>query len=588
MLLRSWARAKKLWRGSGEGHVSHRPTRPLALVYSVDETPPPVVLVLSALQQVALMANTLVYPIILGRAAGLAPDQLLNLVSLAMLGLAIATILLCFRSRLIGCGYLCPGGYTQIYMGASLSALQLGGPTLMFGMTFLAGLMQLAIAPFLRRVRALLPPEIAGLVIAITGLSLAIFGVRYSLGIQVDNNIDPHAPMVAGIALITMVILNVWSKGHLRVFCSILGVAVGYAVSAALGLLHPSAAVPAGGLALLRLPRFDVMDWSFNAEMLAPFAVVAVAGTLHLMGNVATAQRINDADWVRPNFGSLIGGLAGNGIASMIAALFGNMGINSYSASIGLSIATGVTSRSLAYAIGIIFAVLALLPPAACVVATIPTPVIGASMFFTGAFVFTNGLQMITGRLLDARKIIVIGFSFTMAIVADVYHDVFARLPSGAQPILGNALVLGTICAVVLNVVMRIGVRRHVALRLASGRLDRDAVGRFLAEQGAHWAARPDVIARATFGVVQSLEVLGDLPAGAEIDASFDEFNLDVRIRYAGAPLVIAEQRPSPRTIMASEEGERLLAGYLLRRSADRISSRMSGDRAEIHLHYDH
>jgi NCS2 family nucleobase:cation symporter-2 len=141
---------------------------------------------------------------------------------------------------------------------------------------------------------------------------------------------------------------------------------------------------------------------------------------------------------------------------------------------------------------------------------------------------------------------------------------------------------------VVLNVIMRIGVRRRVTLQLAPGHLDRDAVGRFISEQGAHWAARPDVIARANFGVIQSLELLGGLPGGAEIDASFDEFNLDVRIRYGGAPLVITEQRPSPRTIMASEEGERLLAGYLLRRSADRISSRMSGDRAEIHLHYDH
>ena len=37
------------------------------------------------------MSNSLVYPIILGRAAGLSPDQLLNLVSLAMLGLGMAT-----------------------------------------------------------------------------------------------------------------------------------------------------------------------------------------------------------------------------------------------------------------------------------------------------------------------------------------------------------------------------------------------------------------------------------------------------------------------------------------------------------------
>lgn len=73
-----------------------------------------------------------------------------------------------------------------------------------------------------------------------------------------------------------------------------------------------------------------------------------------------------------------------------------------------------------------------------------------------------------------------------------------------------------------------------------------------------------------------------------EVEASFDEFNLDVRLRYAGATLPIPEIKPTPREIMASEDGELLLAGYFLRRSADRISSRLSGNAAEVPLHYDH
>ena len=81
---------------------------------------------------------------------------------------------------------------------------------------------------------------------------------------------------------------------------------------------------------------------------------------------------------------------------------------------------------------------------------------------------------------------------------------------------------------------------------------------------------------------------LGDPPGGVEIEASFDEFNLDVRIRYIGTPLGLPAQKPTPREIVANEDGERLLAGYLLRRSADRISSHASGDRCEVHLHYDH
>ena len=64
--------------------------------------------------------------------------------------------------------------------------------------------------------------------------------------------------------------------------------------------------------------------------------------------------------------------------------------------------------------------------------------------------------------------------------------------------------------------------------------------------------------------------------------------NLDIPIRYAGAPLNIPEQRPTLREIVASEEGERLLAGYLLRQSADRIQARASGESTEMLLHYDH
>ncbi len=138
-----------------------------------------------------------------------------------------------------------------------------------------------------------------------------------------------------------------------------------------------------------------------------------------------------------------------------------------------------------------------------------PPPVMGATLFFTSAFVFTSGLQMITARLLDSRKIIVIGFSFALAMIADIYHDVLAHAPIMFQPILDNALVLGTVCAVVLNLIMRIGVRKRVSIRFPPGGINREAVEQFLSEQGAHWAARGDILQRAVFGVIQSLDVLG-------------------------------------------------------------------------------
>lgn len=563
-------------------------SRPPGLLYSVEETPPRAVLVVAGLQQVVMMSNSLLYPIILGREAHLSPDRLLDFVSVSMLALAIGALLLCAKSRFIGCGYLCPAGYTQVFLGPSLSAAQIGGLPLVFGMTLIAGILQTAIAPVLRRVRFLFPPEIAGLVIAVVGLSIAVLGVRYSLGGAANSEMASKYLAVAAVTLTTMVILNVWTKGYLRMFCVLLGMAVGYATSAAVGILDFSAAIPSNGLPLLRFPSLQLLQWRFDASLIAPFVIVALAGTLNLIANIPYAQRINDADWVRPDFTSLRGGMVGNGIGTIISAVIGSMGVNTYGVSIGLSAATGITSRSVAYIIAIAFALLALIPAAAALITTIPAPVVGAALFFAAAFVFTSGLQAITARLLDSRKIIVIGFSFAMAMVANTSHDLLARAPVLLHPILDNGLVLGTVSAVLLNLIMRIGVRQRVTMKLDAGPVNRDTIERFLTEQGGRWGARRDIISRAIFGVVQVLEVVGDVPEGTEIEASFDEFNLDVRVRYKGMPLIIPERKPTPREIIASEEGERLLAGYLLRQSADRINCKASGIMTEVQLHYDH
>jgi len=563
-------------------------TRPADLIYAVDEHPPLGILVVSALQHIGVIAITLIFPIIIAREASLSGTQFLDLVSLSMLGLGVASICFSIRSRFIGSGYLCGAAYTAIFLGPSLFALRQGGLSLVFGMTVVGGLVQVAFAPLLRRLRALLPSEIAGLVIAVVGLTLAGLGVRYGLGINGQQKIDPNYLIVAGISLGTMVGLNIWSKGYGKMFCVLIGMVVGYAVSAFLGIFDLARIVPAEGLSLVRLPQLHHVGWSFDPLLVAPFAVAALAATLRAMGDVSNAQRINDADWVRPDFASLAGGVSANGVAVMFCGLVGSCGINTYSSSIGLSGATGVTSRSIGYAVGLGFCALAFMPPTAVALAAMPLPVMGAALFFTAAFVFTSGLQMITARMLDARKTVVIGFSFAMAVVADLYHEALMGVPIVLQPIFGNSLVLGTVCAVVLNLIMRVGVRQRVAIRLAPGEINREAVEQFLSEQGARWAARRDVIGRAIFGVVQVLEVVGAPPGGVEVEASFDEFNLNVRIRYTGAPLTIPERKPTAQEILASEDGERLLAGYLLRQSADRVTARGTGGSVEMMLHYDH
>lgn len=558
------------------------------VLYGVEDRPPLGVLGFSAVQHIALMTNSLVYPLVLARESGLSPGATVDFLSAAMLALGAGTILHCLKSQYVGSGYLCPAGFTTIYLAPALLAVQRGGMGLLFGMTMVAGLVQVAIAPLLRRMRPLLPPEIAGLVIAVIGLSVASLGIRSGLGITKEFGVRTDYLVIAGVSLFVMLGLNVWTRGYTKSFCVLIGSTVGSAMCMAWGLTDVTANLPTGSLLVLRIPQLDHAFWQIDPILIAPFTVAAIAGTLHLMGNVSTAQRISDRDWVRPDLRSLSGGLAGNGIATFFAGIVGCVGVNVYSGCVGLTSATGIASRVIGYAIGVMLLLLALSPAAASAFTSVPDPVVGASLFFSSAFIFINGLQMITARMLDARKTFVIGFSFAMAVIAESYREVFAQLPVLLQPIFGSSLMIGTTSAVVLNLLMRIGIRQRETTQIALGSQYRDAVEQFLTEQGQHWAARHDVVNRAIFGAVQVLEVIGNPSDHVELEASFDEYNLDLRIRYTGTPLVIPDRAPDLQQVRESEEGERLLAGYLLRRSADRVSSRASNGRAEVHLHYDH
>jgi NCS2 family nucleobase:cation symporter-2 len=151
--------------------------------------------------------------------------------------------------------------------------------------------------------------------------------------------------------------------------------------------------------------------------------------------------------------------------------------------------------------------------------------------------------------------------------------------------------VLGTVTALLLNLVFRLGVRKTQRLLVDPQRVDPAAIEAFMETHGAAWGARRDVIDRAGFDLAQSIETIVDSGVASgplEVEASFDEFSLDLRVSYDGPPLELPEARPSNEEIMASEEGAHRLAGFILRRHADRVQATTKAGRSTILFHFDH
>jgi xanthine permease XanP len=402
---------------------------------------------------------------------------------------------------------------------------------------------------------------------------------------------DPLDIAITLVTLAAMVGLNVWGRGAARLFCVLIGMALGYAISAALGRFHAGELTILTAGAMVAVPDLSYVDWRFDATMAIPFGVAAIAATLKIAGNVTTCQKANDAEWVRPDMQSISRGVLADGLGTVIAGSLGAPGVNSSTTAVGLASATGVWSRYVAYPVAGILLLLAFLPMLGMLFYIMPRPVAGAALMFSSTFIVVNGMEIITSRLLDSRKTLVIGLALIAGLAVEIYPVLVQGSDDGIQAVLGMSLVCGTLVGLLLNVLFRIGVRRTETLTVPLDAFDPVSIDQFLEKQGAAWGARRDVVERACFNLVQSIETILQScdPLGPlRIEATFDEFNLDVRVSYPGFPLTLPTTRPTNEEIMASEEGQHALAGFLLRRLADRVQSGHVDGRSTILFHFDH
>src|SRR5258705_12216741 len=113
--------------------------KPANLVYGVEEAPPLLVTLVSAVQHVGVIAIFMVYPLIIGREAGVSADQLANILRMGMLALAIAVLLQALPRGPVGSRFLAPSIFTGVYLAPSLLAVKVGGVPLVWGLRIFAG-----------------------------------------------------------------------------------------------------------------------------------------------------------------------------------------------------------------------------------------------------------------------------------------------------------------------------------------------------------------------------------------------------------------------------------------------------------------
>jgi NCS2 family nucleobase:cation symporter-2 len=564
--------------------------KPVNMHYLAGDVPPTAVTLLNALQYVAVTSSFLVFPLIIARAAHVPTAVADSILSWSMLVLALGTTLQALPRGPVGSGYLAPSVMTAVYVGPSLEAVRIGGLALMSGMTLFGGALEAAVSKSLNRLRAVLPPELAGVVIFLVGMSNGVVGLRYLL--QPDGVAEPGAMhwIVAAVTLAVMVAANVWSRGTLGLSCALVGMVAGYAVAVVTGLMPVRELAEITTLAPLALPSIDHIGWSFDVALVLPFTIAALANTLKAAALLTASQRLLDADWTRPDLAPISRGVLADGATTMASGALSVFGVNVSASSVGLTAATGVASRRVAYATSAIFVLLAFLPMVTRILSLMPAPVVGATLVFTSCAILKNGIETIAARLYDTRKTLAVGLAIMAGLAVEAFPGVFRSMPASIQPVVASSLVFGTLVGFVLNFLFQIGQRKRVTLTVDPTQLDSEALRRFIEERGSQWGARRDVVVRAEFAVQELTETIAHAykPRGPmTLGASFDEFNLDIELRYAGDKFEVSQTRPSPDEI-AADDGVRRLSGFLLRRYADKVTASGRDGAWVVRLHFDH
>ncbi|HYI03435.1 MAG TPA: solute carrier family 23 protein, partial [Reyranella sp.] len=498
--------------------------RPTKLIYAVDEWPPPLQLALLGAQYAVMSAIYLVLVAIVLRSAKVAEADTVGLMGIACIALAVGTFLQALPRGPVGSGFLAPPVYSATYLAPSVLAAQVGGMPLVFGMTIIAGLVEIAIALCLTRLRIVITPVISGLAVFIVGLQLGIVGIGQLL--DVPHAHQPGFPfhlVVAAVTLVVSIALSIWGRGSLKLICSLCGLIVGMVGAILVGLIAPGDLATFQRAAWFELPR-PVIGFEFDFALLPAFLAAGIAAAVRAVGIVTTCQRLNDAAWERPDMANIRKGVLADGLANVFGGAVGAQGMTVAPSLVGISSATGATSRAIAYAAAAILLVIGFMPKVAVFFLLVPPEVAGPLLVFTSCFMLTGGMELMLSRAGGTRAIYVIGISSLLALSVNVYPHYFHKdAPPVLQSFISNPLAFGLATAIILTLLFRIGTRQHAAMTWDAAGSGADSALAFLRSTAQGWAIPPRIVEAAAVevrGVIDRLAAAHHLELGGDLRLS--------------------------------------------------------------------
>ncbi|MGE4453836.1 MAG: uracil-xanthine permease family protein [Sphaerochaeta sp.] len=237
-----------------------------------------------------------------------------------------------------------------------------------------------------------LPPVVIGSVIVVIGLNLAPTAMGMAM-YDGSGEYSLYFLLIATVTLSLTIIANIFAKGFFSIIPILIGLFGGYFFALAIGLIFPQYALidfaAVKEAAWFGLPTFTLPK--FNLVAAITFITVSLATICEHLGDTLTISKVVGKDFYKDP--GLHRTIAGDGIATLWASLWGGPPNTTYGENIGVLALTRVYSVYVTGGAAVVAVVLSFFPKFGALIQTIPNPVLGGISMLLFGTIASSGLR---------------------------------------------------------------------------------------------------------------------------------------------------------------------------------------------------
>ena len=432
------------------------------LLYRLHDRPTPLKAFLGAIQHVLAAFVGIITPsLIIGGTLGLG-EHIPYLLSMSLIVSGVATFIQTRKVGPIGSGLMALQGTSFGFLAAVLTAGFVvknrgGSPeeilSVIFGVSFLGAFVEIFLSQFITKLKSFMSPIVTGCVIVTIGLSLTKVGLTdLAGGFGAEDFGSIPNLLLGGGVLVSVVLISIINNKVIRSSAIFIGLMLGLLAAVFMGRIDFSLVSEA---AYFTVPIPFKYGFGFDWQAFIPIAFMYIITSIETSGDLTATSMISGEPIKGPLYEKRIkGGVLGDGVNSLIAAVFNTFPVTTFSQNNGVIQMTGIASRYVGFYVGGILCLMGLFPILGAIFTQLPKPVVGGVTLLMFATVATAGIRILSTVDFTHRNVLIIATSLGLATGIAFVPDVLSQTPQFFQNIFGSAVTMSGIVAITLDMIL--------------------------------------------------------------------------------------------------------------------------------------